>query len=163
MKLIAEARGFEYFLGKDIAPYESLLPTKCECGMEAPPDAHHQLFYQHWWSNPLGKPEPGDVFFAEYYHHPDAKRALCRWDNCEDPRGHLKVILPNGHEWDVDGRASNCTKPDDRLHRCWVRHGDPLNPSTLHVDKAGNTCNAGAGSILSGDYHGFLHHGMLTG
>lgn len=24
------------------------------------------------------------------------------------------------------------------------------------------TCAAGAGSILSGDYHGFLRHGVLT-
>jgi hypothetical protein len=69
------------------------------------------------------------------------------------------VVLPNGHIWDVDGRASNCDMKEDRTHRCWVRHGDPPN---VHVDKNGHTCHAGAGSILSGNYHGFLHNGELT-
>lgn len=68
--------------------------------------------------------------------------------------------LPNGHEWHIDGRASNCTKPDDRVHKCWCRAGDPRT-GTLHVTKEGLTCAAGAGSILSGDYHGFLVHGVL--
>ena len=67
--------------------------------------------------------------------------------------------LPNGREWDIDSRCSNCTLPDDRIHRCWVRHGEPPN---IHVDKNGHTCSAGAGSILAGDYHGFLHNGELT-
>jgi hypothetical protein len=29
----------------------------------------------------------------------------------------------------------------------------------LHVDKNGNTCAAGAGSIITGKWHGFLHNG----
>ena len=32
----------------------------------------------------------------------------------------------------------------------------------VHVDKSGDTCAAGAGSILIGGYHGFLHNGYLT-
>jgi hypothetical protein len=40
-----------------------------------------------------------------------------------------------------------------------VKHGTAPN---LHVDKAGLTCQAGAGSILCGNYHGFLHNGELT-
>jgi hypothetical protein len=49
---------------------------------------------------------------------------------------------------------------DDNIHRCWVRHGRPED-GTLHVDKAGNTCRAGAGSIDTGKWHGFLHNGEL--
>lgn len=72
----------------------------------------------------------------------------------------LMVRLPNGHDWAVDSRASNCTRPD-APHQCWIRHGDPrIEPIT--VDKSGDTCAAGAGSILSGDYHGFLINGILT-
>ena len=73
----------------------------------------------------------------------------------------LMVRLPNGHDWHVDGEASNCTRKGDRTHRCWIRHGDPRTGS-VHVDKDGDTCAAGAGSIQGGDYHGFLHHGVLT-
>jgi hypothetical protein len=49
--------------------------------------------------------------------------------------------------------------PDDGEHRCWVRHGEP---PRITVDKNGPTCQAGAGSILAGDYHGFLRDGAFT-
>lgn len=73
----------------------------------------------------------------------------------------LVVKLPNGNDWMVDSRASNCTLPNDDIHKCWVRHGDPKT-GNVHVDKNGVTCSAGAGSIASGNYHGFLHNGYLT-
>ena len=71
----------------------------------------------------------------------------------------LIVKLPNGHDWMIDGRASNCTLPKDDDHRCWCRHGTP---PVLTVDKIGKTCSAGAGSIKAGDYHGFLRNGRLV-
>lgn len=61
-------------------------------------------------------------------------------------------------DWEVDGRASNCTKKDDNVHKCWCRHGDAPN---VTVDKNGNTCAAGAGSILVDGWHGFLRNGYL--
>lgn len=68
------------------------------------------------------------------------------------------VKLPGGHDWTIDGRASNCTRPGDHDHKCWCRHGEPPN---LTVNKVGNTCSAGAGSIQMGSYHGFLTNGEL--
>lgn len=73
----------------------------------------------------------------------------------------LMVRLPDGHDWAVDAEARNCTRPGDRSHKCWVRHGDPRR-AQVTVDKAGETCAAGAGSIASGGYHGFLQAGVLT-
>lgn len=70
----------------------------------------------------------------------------------------LVVKLPNGNDWTIDSRASNCTMKDDNAHRCWVRHGEPPH---ITVDKNGLTCAAGGGSIQSGDYHGFLRDGEL--
>lgn len=61
--------------------------------------------------------------------------------------------------WYVDSRASNCTKRDDDVHRCWVRHGTV--GERLTADKAGNTCAAGAGSIQMAGWHGFLKNGVL--
>ena len=87
------------------------------------------------------------------------QRPVLVWNDCTDERGHLLVVCPSGQSWDIDSRASNCTMPDDRTHRCWVRHGEPPN---LTVDKAGKTCAAGAGSIIAGSYHGFLRNGELT-
>lgn len=72
----------------------------------------------------------------------------------------LAVMTPEG-EWMVDSRANNCTLKDDDVHRCWVRHGRPED-GTMHVDKVGVTCAAGAGSILMHrGWHGFLHNGEL--
>jgi len=73
----------------------------------------------------------------------------------------LTVVCPNGSQWTIDSRASNCTMPYDYAHRCWVRHGDPLT-EPVTVDKNGLTCAAGGGSIQAGDYHGFLTNGVLT-
>ncbi len=71
------------------------------------------------------------------------------------PDGHRLMVRTPGGDWDVDSRASNCTLPDDTEHRCWVRHGDPRQPTTVTVDKNGRTCRAGAGSIIAGSYHGW--------
>jgi len=84
------------------------------------------------------------------------------YDYPKGPDGRsLNVMLPDGTSWFIDGKASNCTMPDDEKHRCWVRHGRPED-GTLHVDKNGRTCQAGAGSIATRRYHGFLHHGELV-
>lgn len=69
--------------------------------------------------------------------------------------------VPGGAEWMIDGQATNCTLPNDDEHKCWVRHGRPED-GTLHVDKNGKTCSAGAGSIATHNWHGFLHGGVLS-
>jgi hypothetical protein len=78
-----------------------------------------------------------------------------------DDRRSLVVKCPDGHDWMIDARASNCTMKDDNLHHCWVRHGRPED-GNLHVDKNGLTCAAGGGSIDTGKWHGHLHNGELN-
>jgi hypothetical protein len=104
------------------------------------------------WDTASGKPEPGDLYWADDY----AGRCF-HWDNC--PGRHLHAVLPNGHPWDIDSRAANCNRPTDRVHRCWVRTGEP---PRITAGKSGDTCSAGAGSIAAGDYHGFLTDGVFT-
>lgn len=99
----------------------------------------------------------GTIYRYPCWRGTDGTQPCHDWDNC--PGEHLHVVCPNGRHWDIDGRASNCTLPQDRTHRCWVRHGDP---PQITVDKSGQTCSAGAGSIQIGDYHGFLQDGNLT-
>lgn len=70
-----------------------------------------------------------------------------------------QVRCPGGGDWLIDSRASNCTMPGDDTHQCWVRHGAVPD---LTVDKNGNTCAAGAGSIQTGNWHGFLRGGFLV-
>ncbi len=104
-----------------------------------------------------GDPHPGDMYWMPDHRNAQGVVECHYWDNCEGE--HLHVVLPNGHHWDVDSRASNCTRKEDRAHRCWIRSGEP---PRVTAGKSGNTCSAGAGSILSGNYHGFLRDGMLT-
>ena len=143
-------------------------PKQCKCGFEFE-EKHRQLFPLRLYadangrelvihSNPeLGCVAPPGAMWWETWLHDDDGKCWAR-DNC-DPRGHLVVRLPNGSDWDVMGRASNCPLKNDRNHFCWVMHGEP---PMVTVDKAGRTCAAGAGSILSGNYHGFLRNGRLT-
>lgn len=100
-----------------------------------------------------GRLEPGDLFWADH----GALRECFDWDNCDGR--HLCAVLPNGLHWDIDSRANNCGLPGDRLHRCWVRTGEP---PAVTAGKGGRTCSAGAGSILAGDYHGFLVAGVFS-
>ena len=80
------------------------------------------------------------------------------WE-CKGEDGLNVVCVTPGGPWYIDARAANCTKAADLSHRCWVRHGTI--GESIHVDKDGNTCSAGNGSIQRGDFHGFLHHGEL--
>jgi hypothetical protein len=101
----------------------------------------------------------GAMFEIDYY------RDIPDW--CGRDGISLFVVTPGG-EWGVDMRANNCTRPDDKAHRCWVRRGDPRT-GYVHVDKDATiqeTCEAGAGSIWINkdgprDWHGFLYRGYL--
>ena len=84
------------------------------------------------------------------------------WCRSQDEGAPLVIKLPDGDLWYVDGQSGNCGRPDDpnqEQHHCWVRHGVVPN---ITVDKFGApTCAAGAGSIASTHYHGFLRNGFL--
>lgn len=160
-------------------------PSQCACGYVFEPSDPYQVFGDRLVRRAdtgevitMRSAPPGAIYNADWntdvpeWTGPDGRSLHCR--------------LPNGHDWAIDSRASNCDSPcvncgrpyhehksgtrcveendepryvDARPHKCWVRHGEPPD---LHVDKAGVTCNAGAGSIASGSYHGFLHNGFLT-
>jgi hypothetical protein len=124
-----------------------LWPDLCDhCGQ--PFEGEKQVFNQPLYDTPSGLLEPGAMFWS-YWPPEDWD-----WDNQKGPSLH--VICPNGVEWNIDGRANNCTMKDDRKHRCWIRTGEP---PFITVGKNGFTCNAGAGSIQAGDYHGYLVNG----
>lgn len=129
-------------------------PTHCQCGYIFQDSDERQHFWDRLYRRgdtgelvTLRDAPPGAMWDAEWYpwKGPDGRSVVAR--------------CPNGQDWMIDGRATNCTLPDDDEHRCWVRHGEPPN---ITVDKNGFTCAAGAGSILAGDYHGFLRDGIFT-
>ena len=100
---------------------------------------------------PLRDAPPGAMWFAAW---------LREWSIGFDGCG-LMVRLPDGHDWRVDGEATNCTRKGDRTHRCWLREGEPPYVTAgKHPHEL--TCSAGAGSIASPGYHGFLQNGILT-
>jgi hypothetical protein len=138
-------------------------PTKCDaCGQPFGDRDHFQVFRERI----LRRTDTGEEFSGRrlpvgavidcWWHHDD--KYLCGYDGRS-----LQVETPDG-PWLIDSRASNCTMPDDKQHRCWLRHGRPED-GTLHVDKCPepgqSTCAAGAGSIVMRTYHGFLHNGAL--
>lgn len=138
-------------------------PRVCAaCPYEFDADDNWQLNFDVVYVDPFGGQHsladrtPGMMWNADWM--PD------RWKGLD---GRCMVaVLPGGHEWMIDGPASNCTLPDDDLHRCWIRHGTP---PLLTVNKAGGpdasairTCAAGAGSVQAGSYHGFLVNGEFV-
>lgn len=139
--------------------YNDILPWGSEvnchkCGKQFAP-----TIKGHHWDTKSGNLEPGAMFWDYNYEE------NLYWDNHKGP--HLCVVLPDMHIWNIDSRASNCTDKNNRLHRCWVRHGEPPN---ITVDKhpANHTCKAGGGSILTHgsdgkeSFHGFLRNGHIV-
>lgn len=132
-------------------------PTHCACGYEFTDAAHHYSGADRKYRRADGEggefdlrnTPPGALWRTPIYEDSQAWRGL---------DGQSWWCMTPGGVWHIDGRASNCTMKDDNVHKCWVRHG--VAPD-FHVDKNGNTCAAGAGSILAGSYHGFLRHGYL--
>lgn len=139
-------------------------PSACACGHVFGSAAQRQVFTDRI----LRRPDTGDEFEGRRAIPPGgvwnawwmADRPGAEWTGA-DGRS-LVCRLPDGRDWMIDSRASNCTRPDDSVHKCWVRHGRPED-GTLHVDKNGETCAAGAGSIQTPAWHGFLHNGELRG
>lgn len=157
--LTASDKPWDHELGGEVAdhPRESF-GTACErCGAARPDEANFMVSRKPLYDTASGNPEPGDLYYADWYGCAEGHGCVWGWTNCDGR--HLFCILPTGEQWDIDGRANNCTMRDDKTHRCWIRHGEPPN---VHVDKNGFTCAAGAGSIAVPKYHGFLHHGVLT-
>lgn len=149
---------------REDVPAGSAWPTHCECGYEFQEGDEWQVFSEALYRRvdtgeivTLRDAPPGAMWDAFWIH--DVKGGFMFGQGADGIV--LMVKLPNGNDWCVDQRASNCTMPNDDNHRCWCRHGDPRT-GNVHVDKSCTTCQAGAGSIQSGDYHGFLHNGELT-
>lgn len=134
-------------------------PTHCACGYVFREDSTRQVFSDHLYKRvDTGEIQglrawdrvPGAMWNAEW---------LATYDRYQGADGRcLHVVCPNGQTWCIDGPANNCTMPNDTIHKCWVRHGEPPN---ITVDKNGFSCAAGAGSIQAGDYHGFLRGGVF--
>lgn len=143
-------------------------PAHCKCGYEFT-DADT---WQDWQELIYQRSDTGERVTLRTHHAvgidglPPAPPGACwdAWWMPSDWRGPdgiaLMVRCPNGKDWHVDSEASNCTRKG-QPHQCWVRHGDPRQ-ANVTVDKNGDTCAAGAGSIQAGDYHGFLQAGVLT-
>lgn len=134
-----------------------LWPTHCACGYEFQPADEWQLFSSHIYRRvdngeemTLRDAPEGAMWEATWF------RDIPGWVG-DDGRA-IMCRVPKMHDWHIDGPCNNCTRPNEP-HRCWVRHGEPPN---LTVDKNGNTCAAGAGSILTPDWHGFLRNGELV-
>jgi hypothetical protein len=159
-----DLENFRVFGEKTDYPTE-MWPTRCaDCGAPIPEPSSkltqvgekgfyvvRQVFSSRLYDNQSGEPEPGDIF-RMHYHDP---KDCCYWDNCDGT--HLFGVLPTGYQWDMDSRASNCTLPNERAHRCWTKTGSP-EAGTLDVGKGGHTCAAGAGSIDAPGWHGFLRN-----
>lgn len=129
-------------------------PTHCECGFafrDSDP-------YQRWTEMLYRRSDNGEL--TTLRDAPPGAMWDSWWYPWKGPDGKsISVKCPNGDQWNIDGQARNCTREVDDGHHCWVRHGEP---PKLTVDKNGKTCAAGAGSIQTGDYHGFLRDGCFT-
>ena len=136
-------------------------PSHCICGTKFSDDVVKQVF-EELLLRKQGTDElftirnlpHGAMWYAEHYGDIPA------WCG---PDGKALMVQVLDHPWHVDGRASNCTMPEDNVHKCWVRHGEPPN---VTVDKNGHTCQAGGGSIWvrmgkPDGWHGFLRNGRL--
>jgi len=126
-------------------------PRKCDhCEYVFKPDDECQWFQRSLWLRrdtfelvTMDDAPAGAMWLATWLQNRHQQPSLC-----------VKTI---GGVWNVDSPASNCTRKGEP-HDCWVRHGTP---PEVTVDKQGDTCGAGSGSIIIGGWHGWLRNGWL--
>lgn len=145
-------------------------PDACGCGHRFGDAARRQVFHEALYRFA----DTGEV--VALTDAPPGAMWDAWWVPWKGPDGRsVEVVCPDGTRWQVDGVASNCTlhpsgtrtvgpyDPDPASgpehHRCWIREGTP---PELTVGKNGHTCAAGAGSIATSGYHGFLRGGVFT-
>ena len=163
-----ESGGRRVILGDDLPtePHDDpRWPTVCPCGYTFVDTDHWQVFTDPIYTRQdtgeevsLRKLPPGGMYWAWWF---EDIPYLCGPDGkC------LIVALPSdgGDDlWMVDGPCSNCPTPEDKKHRCWCRHGVPPNVTVDKNPEPGQTtCTAGAGSIGTKRWHGFLRQGYLV-
>lgn len=132
-------------------------PTLCNsCGAQAPGYSsieESKVFIGLLYPTESQYPEPGDLYF--WPHH--KTRCPAGWTNCDG--NHLIAVLPNGAEWDIDGRDPICNLNGESTHRCWHRNG--ITPN-ISIDKNGAaTCGSGGGSITLNNWSGYLRNGQF--
>lgn len=139
-------------------------PTHCACGYEFTEDDEWQVWTESIWVRTDTGEDRGlrtrDMEGGLIAAEPGAMWNASWMPSRRTDGLYLMVRCPDGHDWAVDSQCSNCTRPGED-HECWVRHGDPR-ACHVTVDKNGNTCSAGAGSILTPTWHGFLRDGVLV-
>lgn len=177
-----DADGHRHWVYEDVPdiPHDDpRWPSHCRCGYAFTEADEWQVWVEPVYrrqdtmrSTTLRDAPPGAMWFADWMS-----------DFWKGTDGRCVVVkLPNGNDWVIDAIAHNCDAPcldcgkplsahmqskptipcrkmNPKPHNCWVRHGEPPN---LTVDKKGVTCGAGAGSIQSGNYHGFLIDGVFN-
>lgn len=120
-------------------------PTKCDhCSYQFLPEDNWQV-----WGDGLYKhSETGEIYTLR--NAPAGAMWDATWWNNPAADGiTLTVKLPEGTNWMVDGRASNCNcDGTNKNHRCWTRSGVVPNV----------TANP---SISVPGYHGWLRSGWL--
>jgi hypothetical protein len=132
-------------------------PKRCDCGREYADADNWQIFQERLYVTASG--EEYSLYDAPVGAMWDAWW-LKDWKQGEDGRCLIVKCPKDGHQWMIDGRASNCTLPEDDVHKCWCRTGTPPN---ITVSKDGcATCSAGGGSIQTPTWHGFLRNGELV-
>lgn len=149
--------GYSQTISPSVYDDDPRWPDRCEaCGKPFLLEDNWQVFTEELYRAEDGREwgvhdlPHGAMYDAKWLHDveryvgPDGRALIC--------------VVPNHHPWMIDGQATNCTRPGEP-HKCWIRHGEP---PLLTVDKAGDTCSAGAGSIQTKEWHGFLRGGVLV-
>lgn len=137
-------------------------PARCACGYSFTDGDPRQVFVE----NVYARKDTGERMILRDAPPGAMWNAWWMTDSWKGKDGQsLMAKCPDGHDWAIDAVASNCTLPNDPDHRCWIRHGIAPNitvDKNCPGDNADKTCSAGAGSIATPKYHGFLRNGQFT-
>lgn len=134
-------------------------PRGCPCGYVFQEADNWQVFVDRLWTDTrtgklvtLEEAEPGAMWNAywllPFYAGPDGR--------C------LMTKLPNGHQWCIDGMATNCGLAKGRPQGkwCWNRQGEP--PRVTVGRASCPNCGVGGGSIGAPGWHGYITDGELA-
>lgn len=149
----------------EVADDDPRWPTTCGCGYVFTENDHRQVHTETVWVAGDGREmilrdAPAGAMFDAIW--------MRGYGSVNGNGPAWTCVLPGGSTdgrsrvWHMGFEATNCTRKGED-HDCWCVHGEA---PVLTVDKqpepGRSTCQAGAGSIATQDWHGFLRDGFLV-
>lgn len=129
-------------------------PTHCDCGYAFEIDDYWQILKRPLFQNSETSElvTMDDIPVGGVWYHDTLKEIFF------GPDKKCLIVRTPGGDWCPDSPDANCGMLEDKLHKCWIRRGEP---SKLSIDRNGILCSRPDGLAQVGRWLGSVQDGYI--